>query len=37
LVCSAAIAQAADQSTTASDIVEQLGIGVRGIKEKRKP
>ena len=37
LVCFAAIAQAADQSTTASDIVEQLGIGVRGIKEKRKP
>ena len=37
LVCSAAIAQAADQSTTASDIVEQLGIGVRVIKEKRKP
>ena len=37
LVCSAAIAQAADQSTTASDIVEQLGIGVRGIREKRNP
>src|ERR1035438_89023 len=37
LACSAAIAQAADQSTTASDIIEQLGIGVRGIKEKRTP
>lgn len=36
LVCSAAIEQAADQSTTASDIVEQMGIGLRGIKEKRK-
>ena len=36
-VCSEAIMHAEEQSTTASDIVEQLGIGVRGIKEKRKP
>ena len=37
VACSAAYAQAEEQSTTASDIVEHLGIDVRGIKEKRKP